>query len=426
MKPPRVAFFTDSFYQVSGVGLTSREFAAFAQRRGLPFLSIHAGPKDGAIQHGLLTTVEFQRRWPRWNLEHDLSIDLFFFRHRGRLRAELATFRPDLVHITGPGDAGILGAMLAYEFKVPLVASWHTNLHEFAARRLAKALAWMPAAACSGAARWTERHALDLCVRFYRLAKLLFAPNPELVELLAARTARPAFLMTRGIDADLFSPARRTGADSEFVLGYVGRLSPEKNVRMLAEVERRLIQLGARNYRFLIVGEGQERAWLRRAMQHAEFPGVLRGAELARAYASMDVFLFPSATDTFGNVILEALASGVPSVVTPQGGPKFLVAHGVNGYVAQDPGEFAARALDLMRNPALLSRMRRESRRSAEPYSWDAVFDRVYAFYEICFPPNRMWGGQSWSQPAFKPALADPSLRPVCSRFVGPSCPASR
>ena len=115
MKPPRVAFFTDSFYQVSGVGLTSREFAAFAQRRGLPFLSIHAGPEDRTFHDGPLTTVEFQRRWPRWILEHDLSIDLFYFRHLKRLRAALAAFRPDLVHITGPGDAGIVGAILAYD-----------------------------------------------------------------------------------------------------------------------------------------------------------------------------------------------------------------------------------------------------------------------------------------------------------------------
>ena len=79
-------------------------------------------------------------------------------------------------------------------------------------------------------------------------------------------------------------------------------------------------------------------------------------------------------------------ASGVPSIVTPQGGPKFLVAHGVNGYVAQDAGEFATRALDLMRDSALLSHLRREARHSSEAFSWDAVFDRVYAFYEICFP----------------------------------------
>ncbi|HLH41874.1 MAG TPA: glycosyltransferase [Bryobacteraceae bacterium] len=386
MNPPRVAFFTDGFYQVSGVGLTSREFAAFAERRELPFLSVHAGPADRSFRNGPVFTVEFRRRWPRWNLEHDLSIDLFYFRHLKRLRAELAAFQPDLIHITGPGDAGILGAMLAYEFKIPLVASWHTNLHEFAARRLAKALRWMPTAVRSGVARRAERHALDLAIRFYQLAKLIFAPNPELVELLAARTGRPAFLMTRGIDTDLFSPARRARASSEFTLGYVGRLSPEKNVRLLAEIERRLVQQGIRDYRFLIVGEGQERPWLRRAMQRAELPGVLRGVDLARAYASMDVFLFPSATDTFGNVILEACASGVPSIVTPQGGPKFLIAHGVNGYVARDAAEFAAGALDLMRHPAVLAHMRQKARQSAEAFSWNAVFDGVYASYKICFP----------------------------------------
>src|SRR5262249_35339065 len=161
---------------------------------------------------------------------------------------------------------------------------------------------------------------LDQCVRFYRLAKVLFAPNPELVSMLAERTGRPGFLMGRGIDTGLFSPAGRERSNGDFLFGYVGRLSPDKDGRMVAGIEERLRASGEQNFRFLIVGEGSERSWLQRVMKRADLPGVLRGEELARAYASMDAFVFPSATDTFGNVVLEAMASGVPALVTPYGG----------------------------------------------------------------------------------------------------------
>ena len=323
MIPRRVAFFTDSFHEVNGVALTSREFVAFARRRALPMFSVHAGPANRTFQEASLTTFEFHRGPVRWNLEHDLAIDFLFLRHKKRLRAALTEFHPDLIHITGLSDAGILGAMLAYELRVPLVASWHTNIHEFGARRLGQFLGFLPGS--MRIADWFEQWALDRTIRFYRLAMLILAPNPGLVDMLRRRTGKPAFLMTRGIDTELFSPAHRSRLDRDFVIGYVGRLSPEKNVRMLADIEQRLIQAGMSNCRFLVVGEGSERAWLKANLRRAEVPGVKRGLELARAYASMDAFVFPSATDTFGNVVLEAMASGVPALVTHEGGPKYLI-----------------------------------------------------------------------------------------------------
>lgn len=388
MSVPRVAFFTDSFHEVNGVALTSREFVRFAQRRGLPMFSVHAGPKDAVIPDGSVTTFEFDRGLVRWRLEHDLSIDLLLLRHLGRIRAALAKFKPDLVHITGPSDSGILGAILAHEFRVPLVAAWHTNLHEFGARRLAKLLRFLPEHARASAASWFEVKALDRCVWFYSLAKLIFAPNAELVEMLARRTGRPAFLMSRGIDTELFSPSRRTRVDGDFVVGYVGRLSPEKNVRLLADIERMLIQAGMTKYRFLIVGYGAEHAWLSSVMERASLPGVLRGEDLARAYASMDAFVMPSSTDTFGNVVLEAMASGVPALVTREGGPKFLVNPGENGQHASSAEEFARWIVEWSRAPERLAQMRVHARQTAERYSWDAVWEDVYRRYEILFPAS--------------------------------------
>jgi glycosyltransferase involved in cell wall biosynthesis len=168
-------------------------------------------------------------------------------------------------------------------------------------------------------------------------------------------------------------------------------LSPEKNVRMLARIDE-ILSAGpsSGHYQFLIVGEGRERPWLQQNMNGAQLPGVLRGEELARAYASMDVFVFPSNTDTFGNVVLEAFASGVPAIVTTEGGPKFLITPGHNGLIATGPEGFAEAIDYLINDPDLLEHMRRMARESAQRYSWDAVLEEVHRHYELCFPLERV------------------------------------
>ena len=165
------------------------------------------------------------------------------------------------------------------------------------------------------------------------------------------------------------------------MIGYVGRLTVEKSVRFLADLERELIRSGVADFRFLIVGQGSEEGWLRANLRSAESTGVLTGEALGRAYANMDVFAFPSRTDTYGNVVLEAFASGVPAVVTDSGGPRFIIHHGENGFVTSDLREFASCVEGLIRNPPQLAAMRRSARSHALSASWDAVFDSVYAGY---------------------------------------------
>jgi phosphatidylinositol alpha 1,6-mannosyltransferase len=364
--PPRVAFFTDCFHEVNGVALTSRQLDGFARRRGLPFFSLHVGPETKVVTEGAVTTMELKRSPLSIGLDAGMYFDVLGLRHMRRVRRALKAFAPDLIHITGPGDCGLLGALLAWRMNIPLVASWHTDLHKFGARRLEKFHRGLAAA--------SEPWMLAMLTRFYGFARVLLAPNPELIEMLAARTGRPAFLMQRGVDTELYSPAKRDRRDDVFTIGYVGRLSPEKNVRMLAKLQRP-------DVRFLIVGQGSQREWLENNLSDAEFTGVLKGEALARAYANMDVFAFPSDTDTFGNVVLESLASGLPAIVTDGGGPKFLIEEGVTGFVARDEAGFV-RAIDrLTANRDLQTAMSRAARQYAVGISWDAVFEKVYGAY---------------------------------------------
>jgi phosphatidylinositol alpha 1,6-mannosyltransferase len=388
MRVPRVAYFPDSFHEVNGVAHTSRNFVAYAERHGLPFLCVRAGGRAEAFeQRGELRTLELGRSRTSVRMEKDLEFDTLFWRHGGAIRRQLERFRADVIHITGPSELGIFGAYFAWEMGIPLAASWHTNVHEYAARRMGWLTGRMSDHAGATTERGVEAGALWATSRFYQLAKVLFAPNEELCRMLEKTTGRPCYLMQRGVDTEWFSPSHRTRneGDKTVVLGYVGRLSIEKNVKLLARVQRELAAAGVGGVRFLIVGHGSDEAELRQELADAEFAGVLRGAVLAEAYANMDVLVFPSHTDTFGNVVLEALASGVPAVVTPDGGPKFIVQDGETGFVTDDD-HFAGAIADLVRDRPRLDGMRLKARQYAMGCSWDAVFDRVYTGYEMGLP----------------------------------------
>lgn len=389
MTSARIAFFTDSFHEINGVALTSRQFESFARRRSLPFFSVHAGPTNHSDTSGSVTVFEIARSNAAFNLERtsELAFDPFLFRHQQRLVQALAAFQPNAIHITGPGDFGMLGARIASKLNVPLVASWHTNVHEYAGRRLEQLLSFLPNCQLKTVSSIAERQTLSGVATFYKLARLLFAPNPELIDLLRQETGKPCFLMQRGVDAERYSPLKRDTGERPLTIGYVGRLSVEKNVRFLVEIERALLASGYKNFRLLIVGSGSEQQWLRDQLRNADFPGVLKGDALARAYANMDIFAFPSETDTFGNVVLESLASGVPAVVTSSGGPKFLVRSGETGFIASDERAFVRCILELAQNPNLLMAMKRSARAYACGMSWERVFENVIdAYHRVLFP----------------------------------------
>ena len=143
-----------------------------------------------------------------------------------------------------------------------------------------------------------------------------------------------------------------------------------------------LLAMGQRDFRFVVVGQGAQEQWLRENMKQAEFKGVLTGRELSQAFANFDMLAFPSETDTFGLVVLEAFASGVPAVVTSGGGPKFTVRHGQTGFAAGTFDDFASYTALLMSRPDLRSAMGAAAREQALATSWDRIFEGMYEAYE--------------------------------------------
>lgn len=385
---PRVALFCETYHEINGVALTARQLVAYAKRHDLPLLAIHGGKLPGSSDEGSVRRMELRRSLVSIGIERDLEYDFFFWRYKGLIDEEIQKFKPDVIHITSPGELGQLGAYLSRKRKIPLVASWHTNFHQFAARRLQKAIAFLPAGVKLPVVNWSQERGLRLLLWFYGLSTVTLAPTLPQVAWLEKELRRPSFLMPRGVDGEQFNRAHRTVKDQTLRLGFVGRVTPEKGVRLLRDIEGALEANGVNDFRILVVGDGSEVAWLKRHLKHGEFKGVLRGEELARAYANMDLFVFPSRTDTFGNVVQEAAASQVPAVVTNEGGPRHLVVPGTTGYVAESNEEFIARVLELARDPGLRKQMGKAARERVASASWDDAFEKTYLAYRYCLPEN--------------------------------------
>ena len=234
--------------------MTSKRLIEYAKRHGYPYLCVHAGKKTESSTDESVKYLSLKRSPLSFPMDEDLKYDPFFQRHANRVLQELMKFQPDVIHITGLNDVSIIGAYLSWKLQIPMVGSWHTNLHEFAARRLTRMLRFLPAKTLDSMTHFAERKIMDGAVLYYKMPKVVLSPNQELVNILAKGTKRASRLMSRGVDTDKFSPAKRTVNDNVFRFGFVGRLRAEKNVRLLANLEKKLIEKGMLSQCRLVVG----------------------------------------------------------------------------------------------------------------------------------------------------------------------------
>lgn len=290
---------------------------------------------------------------------------------RGRLLRQWRTARPDLVHIATEGPLGWSALSAADALGLPLSSSFHTNFHAYS-RHYGAAFATRPVLAYL---RW-----------FHNRTRLTLSPTAELNAELTRDGFANMRLMARGVNTRIFTPAGRDpalratwgAAPADLVVVHVSRLAAEKNYPLLFAAFDR-IKAALPSAHLVIVSDGPSRKKLRRQRPDAVFTGFLPRADLARHYASADLFLYPSLTETFGNVLTESMASGLPVLAFNYAAAARYVTHDVNGLVApfDDSVTFLDHAIALATDPARRARLGAAARLTAEAISWDAVLDAL-------------------------------------------------
>ncbi|WP_406686829.1 glycosyltransferase family 4 protein [Rossellomorea vietnamensis] len=360
----RVALFTDTFYpQVNGVARTLKKLTDHYDKRRIEYK---------------VFTPDLQDKGENYPNVHSFTSFPFFLYPECRtaianpktIRKQLMDFSPTLIHVTTPLTMGLYGIRGAKKLDLPLVASYHTHFDVYlnyykmmwAAPLLWKYMKW-----------------------FYSQADRILVPSEETRMHLMNQGFTDLSIWGRGVDCATFSPKKRNSSlrekfkiDKKYILLYVGRLAPEKDLDTLEKTIKHLPGEVKDRVQWLIVGDGPLKKELmdKTRGENVIFTGYLTGEELAETYASSDLFVFPSASETFGNVVLEALASGLPAVVADRGGVTNIVEHDHTGRVAEahQYQSFIHHIIESL-DESRLTYMKRKALQMAERQSWDAIFE---------------------------------------------------
>jgi len=376
----RVAILADGIGSTHGVTRTIEEI----RERGVPGYEIEVVGTDPEVDRRLPAVAEI-------DVPYYPGLEIGVPSLPAAVRA-LADGTFDAIHVCSPGPVGVAGALLARALGLPLIGSYHTELTTYADLR-------------SGRPELADAMALGVGA-FYRACDIVLSPSAASDAALTAIGMPAARVMRwdRGVDTARFDPSLRdpglfaggasSRADAINVM-YSGRITREKGSELLAEAFLRARELEPRLH-LVLAGGGPEQERLRERVgdAHATFLGWLSGAELARAYASADLFLFPSATDTFGQVILEAQASGLPVVAVAEGGPVSLLEHHVSGLLcAADPGALADAVLALTGSPLLRERLSVAGLAAARTRTWERAMERLAEGYRQVLSPGAVNAG---------------------------------
>ena len=377
---PRVAVMADGIASTHGVSRTIEEL----RQRGVRGYEIEVIGTDPGVDRRLPAVAE-------------LDVPLYPGLRIGvpGLPATVETLAEgafDAIHICSPGPIGIAGALVARGLGKPLIGSYHTELTAYAALR-------------SGDSNLAN--AMDMAVRMlYGACDLVLSPSPasdEVLEGLGIARGRIA-RWDRGVDCSRFDPALRgqRTLGGELNVLYSGRITKEKGAELLADAFLEARGRDARLHLVLAGGGPEEERLRERLGEHATFLGWQEGAELAKAYASADIFLFPSATDTFGQVILEAQASGLPVVAVGVGGPTSLIEHRVSGLLCEPTYDaLAGGVLELAGSPLLRQRLAAVALAGVRRRTWEAALARLGEGYRrVLEAPRRAEAGE---EPAYTP-----------------------
>ena len=282
-----------------------------------------------------------------------------------------STQRPDVVQVVTEGPLGWSALTAARKLRLPVISEFHTNFHRYSGHY---------------GVGWLKRPIAAYLRKFHNRADLTLVPTRALCGELAEQGIARVDVVSRGVDTTLFDPARRSAslrrswglAPDDLAVVYVGRIAPEKNLALL-EKAFEAIRAHQPRARLILVGSGPAQQALQARQPAAVFCGSRTGAFLAEHYASGDLFLFPSLTETYGNVVAEALASGLPVVAYRDAAARELIEHRVQGWLAEpgDEAAFIAGAVALADAPELRARQRLAARERVASLAWQAIVERL-------------------------------------------------
>jgi glycosyltransferase involved in cell wall biosynthesis len=372
--PVRVALFTDTFPpDRNGAAKTLERWVRYLERRGAE-CKVFA-PQQAGTEPSLGSKVErfYSVPFPLY------SACRFTLPNPLQLSRALANFRPSLIHLATPFNMGLLGNRYARKHGIPFIASYHTNFDqymEFYRIGLLVPIYW-------SYVRW-----------FHEPCRKVYVPSRTTLDHLAAKGLRNLEIWSRGIETDKFRPhvdrhqvLPAYGIDPDrFIVLYVGRLAAEKGIDVLMRAIEAVPAYIQERAHFIIAGDGPlyETYCEQYKRANISFLGHVQGKALTDLYAAADVFLFPSAHETFGNVVLEALASGTPVIGADAGGVRDIVQEGMTGLL-RAPGDVAAfaQAVELLYNRTdMRQAMAVRGREYSLGQSWDAIMGRLYDSYE--------------------------------------------
>ena len=277
---------------------------------------------------------------------------------------------PDAIYIATEGPLGLSALDVAEKLKIPVTSGFHTNFHQYMKHYKVPLFR----NAMAGYLKW-----------FHNRTQTTFAPSPDMLRRLDLLGFENLQLLGRGVDTQLFSPGKRCpklreqwGATEEDpVILYVGRIAAEKNLTLFADATNQLKQKHP-NLKCVIVGDGPEKDTLKKNLPYAVFAGTQQGEDLAKHYASADFFLFPSTSETFGNVVTEALASGLITLAFNYAAPKMYIENQVNGFKVQmDQNQLFLNAADqILLDQTQWTKIRQEATKSVQTLSWTSILER--------------------------------------------------
>ncbi|MBN2042027.1 MAG: glycosyltransferase family 1 protein [Spirochaetes bacterium] len=299
------------------------------------------------------------------------------------VKTRLDEFRPDLVHFTTPSLLGLYAVKYAKRNRLPLVSTYHTHFAAYVRYyfRFSSVLTSLMQKLVWKIAGW-----------FYDRCDLTLVPTDPVKEDMvnAGINGECLYIWGRGVNCDLYNPSKKdtdyvtnlTGKGKKRLL-FVSRIVMEKDLKTLTGIYNHLREIRS-DIVFIITGDGPNLNYLKKNMPAAVFTGGLAKEELAKVYASCDVFVFPSITETFGNVVLEAMASGLPVVAAAQGGPKGIIRNRKTGLLAEpeDVTDFSSRILYLLNNQVYAKKVAKNAREYALNQRWDLLTADVLNYYK--------------------------------------------